>query len=137
CCLFFSSRRRHTRFSRDWSSDVCSSDLTLSMPVARTVGYPPVGYRTVAPFRPGTDRTADYPEVRATECQWSRLERKSSEMVHVRLEREWTDGDGNTHPAGATVDVDPATLAKLEAEGIVAEPQSWIGITGQPGGDRT
>src|SRR5690606_40852180 len=28
-CFFFSSRRRHTRFSRDWSSDVCSSDLEL------------------------------------------------------------------------------------------------------------
>src|SRR5690606_10679758 len=27
-CFFFSSRRRHTRFSRDWSSDVCSSDLS-------------------------------------------------------------------------------------------------------------
>src|SRR3712207_8389525 len=31
CCLlvmvFFSSRRRHTRYLRDWSSDVCSSDL--------------------------------------------------------------------------------------------------------------
>src|SRR5690606_40148415 len=27
--FFFSSRRRHTRFSRDWSSDVCSSDLFL------------------------------------------------------------------------------------------------------------
>src|SRR5690606_31084425 len=27
--FFFSSRRRHTRFSRDWSSDVCSSDLIL------------------------------------------------------------------------------------------------------------
>src|SRR5690606_40588859 len=27
--FFFSSRRRHTRFSRDWSSDVCSSDLTV------------------------------------------------------------------------------------------------------------
>src|SRR5690606_39738362 len=25
--FFFSSRRQHTRFSRDWSSDVCSSDL--------------------------------------------------------------------------------------------------------------
>src|SRR2546429_3194581 len=25
--VFFSSRRRHTRCSRDWSSDVCSSDL--------------------------------------------------------------------------------------------------------------
>src|SRR5690606_39833995 len=27
CFFFFSSRRRHTSFSRDWSSDVCSSDL--------------------------------------------------------------------------------------------------------------
>src|SRR5207249_8300063 len=26
---FFSSRRRHTRSKRDWSSDVCSSDLSL------------------------------------------------------------------------------------------------------------
>src|SRR5690606_11815612 len=35
-CLsfFFSSRRRHTRFSRDWSSDVCSSDL-LDLPTTR------------------------------------------------------------------------------------------------------
>src|SRR5207253_8550147 len=27
--FFFSSRRRHTRWPRDWSSDVCSSDLRL------------------------------------------------------------------------------------------------------------
>src|SRR3712207_7892507 len=26
-CFFFSSRRRHTRYWRDWCSDVCSSDL--------------------------------------------------------------------------------------------------------------
>src|SRR6266511_1336531 len=30
--FFFSSRRRHTRFSRDWSSDVCSSDLEADQP---------------------------------------------------------------------------------------------------------
>src|SRR5699024_11354450 len=29
CWFFFSSRRRHTRSKRDWSSDVCSSDLPL------------------------------------------------------------------------------------------------------------
>src|SRR3712207_5173013 len=29
--FFFSSRRRHTRYWRDWSSDVCSSDLTFIM----------------------------------------------------------------------------------------------------------
>src|SRR2546426_8087441 len=28
--FFFSSRRRHTRLQGDWSSDVCSSDLTLA-----------------------------------------------------------------------------------------------------------
>src|SRR5499425_2337995 len=28
CFFFFSSRRRHTRYIGDWSSDVCSSDLT-------------------------------------------------------------------------------------------------------------
>src|SRR5699024_12063779 len=28
-CFFFSSRRRHTRSKRDWSSDVCSSDLYI------------------------------------------------------------------------------------------------------------
>src|SRR5256886_6189129 len=31
--FFFSSRRRHTRFDCDWSSDVCSSDLRIPMAV--------------------------------------------------------------------------------------------------------
>src|SRR5205085_5338662 len=31
--FFFSSRRRHTRFDCDWSSDVCSSDLACPTPV--------------------------------------------------------------------------------------------------------
>src|SRR5690606_40796447 len=34
--FFFSSRRRHTRFSRDWSSDVCSSDLQREVTVMNT-----------------------------------------------------------------------------------------------------
>src|SRR5699024_11860961 len=29
--FFFSSRRRHTRSKRDWSSDVCSSDLVYTL----------------------------------------------------------------------------------------------------------
>src|SRR5437762_11614773 len=31
-CFFFSSRRRHTRYIGDWSSDVCSSDLIGGVP---------------------------------------------------------------------------------------------------------
>src|SRR5436305_10234308 len=33
--FFFSSRRRHTRCGRDWSSDVCSSDLLTADDLAR------------------------------------------------------------------------------------------------------
>src|SRR5882757_8731652 len=33
--FFFSSRRRHTRYWRDWSSDVCSSDLGPGTPTPR------------------------------------------------------------------------------------------------------
>src|SRR5690625_5703971 len=39
--FFFSSRRRHTRWPRDWSSDVCSSDLFVSAhEVGHTLGLP-------------------------------------------------------------------------------------------------
>src|SRR3712207_6868549 len=44
--FFFSSRRRHTRYWRDWSSDVCSSDLA-SLPTgtfdARFAAAAPAG----------------------------------------------------------------------------------------------
>src|SRR5690349_24563559 len=39
CVFFFSSRRRHTRSLRDWSSDVCSSDLGSPMCQAQTTDF--------------------------------------------------------------------------------------------------
>src|SRR5690606_39897234 len=47
--FFFSSRRRHTSFSRDWSSDVCSSDLgenVASVKVAE-LGYTDSNHRSL------------------------------------------------------------------------------------------
>src|SRR5204862_2256389 len=38
--FFFSSRRRHTRSLRDWSSDVCSSDLSAGSCSKRRAGPP-------------------------------------------------------------------------------------------------
>src|SRR5207245_3527124 len=43
CVFFFSSRRRHTRCYRDWSSDVCSSDLLLTYRQAEGALGLPVG----------------------------------------------------------------------------------------------
>src|SRR3712207_5350176 len=37
--FFFSSRRRHTRYWRDWSSDVCSSDLAGIRKAERTITF--------------------------------------------------------------------------------------------------
>src|SRR3712207_8523467 len=41
--FFFSSRRRHTRYWRDWSSDVCSSDLADAEELANVLGDPQRG----------------------------------------------------------------------------------------------
>src|SRR5215203_6438531 len=63
--FFVSSRRRHTRYWRDWSSDVCSSDLAKSPAPAR--------WRAMAPTRPSKRRRttvaaspAALPRVRST-----------------------------------------------------------------------
>src|SRR5690606_40771966 len=39
----YSGRGRHTRFSRDWSSDVCSSDLRLTPPICVRRRWPADG----------------------------------------------------------------------------------------------
>src|SRR5439155_17553466 len=54
--FFFSSRRRHTRWPRDWSSDVCSSDLAHGE--VPTPAFMPVGTK-------GTVKTVDPEELRA------------------------------------------------------------------------
>src|SRR5256885_11215512 len=43
CIFFFSSRRRHTRLQGDWSSDVCSSDLSTWRRGSTTCGCPREG----------------------------------------------------------------------------------------------
>src|SRR2546422_8159364 len=50
--FFFSSRRRHTRCSRDWSSDVCSSDLDVTRALGEVTGDGLV-FRVDLRLRPG------------------------------------------------------------------------------------
>ncbi|MDT5037384.1 MAG: hypothetical protein QOE03_2569 [Micromonosporaceae bacterium] len=61
-------------------------------------------------------------------------------MVYVRLAQGWTDGGGAAYDAGDMVDVDPVTLAELEADGVVASADRsdsgtdpWPGPTGPTG----
>src|SRR5437870_13545205 len=48
--FFFSSRRRHTRWPRDWSSDVCSSDLSTTAEVVAAKNAVLVTTRAMASF---------------------------------------------------------------------------------------
>src|SRR2546429_1488821 len=64
--FFFSSRRRHTRCSRDWSSDVCSSDLLLAPASSFPAGA------TALPRSPRPFRFAPRSEEHTSELQ-SRL----------------------------------------------------------------
>lgn len=55
-------------------------------------------------------------------------------MVYVRLAQDWTDPSGTQHAAGDMINVDAATLATLEAGGIVTEPTGgWPAPTGGGG----
>src|SRR5260370_6573439 len=63
--FFFSSRRRHTRFKCDWSSDVCSSDLPAQ---DETVGFEDFHARRTEM----ADRVGDKTEAKWPALVWSR-----------------------------------------------------------------
>src|SRR5256886_6359409 len=58
--FFISSRRRHTRFDCDWSSDVCSSDLVVGGHIQNFVGLPRASI-----YDPVADRWTALPDMNA------------------------------------------------------------------------
>src|SRR5207247_4434280 len=83
-CFFFSSRRRHTISTRDWSSDVCSSDL-------QSPGTGPFWYRRPPRPRKGGSPTASLP--RRSEERRVGKECESTRAASTRREKEldgWT-----------------------------------------------
>src|SRR3712207_9457668 len=64
--FFFASRRRHTRYWRDWSSDVCSSDLRSAAVVTSVRTQPCMGARE-EPGQP-TQRSRRLRAARISDC---------------------------------------------------------------------
>src|SRR5256886_15549074 len=65
-CFFFSSRRRHTRFDCDWSSDVCSSDLAAH---SRRTPWPSARHARRVLLLPGCVQPALRPAIDAAAAQ--------------------------------------------------------------------
>src|SRR5256886_7283020 len=85
--FFFSSRRRHTRFDCDWSSDVCSSDLRMAGFAEDARGRGDQDERAVAPLGHVTQEAAGGEERRRqvrVECRapafQRQLDRKSTRL---------------------------------------------------------
>src|SRR5438270_10465178 len=75
--FFFSSRRRHTRFDCDWSSDVCSSDLTEEAELALP-----------CPLHGALERDVDDAEARLRESRRSRQIRLQPRSEERRVGKE-------------------------------------------------
>src|SRR5690606_40146746 len=80
--FFFSSRRRHTRFSRDWSSDVCSSDLP-PRPV-----WPMPTYPTTAAIGPMC--SPRHPHSAPWPFAWAWTRRSEERRVGKECRSRWT-----------------------------------------------
>src|SRR5947207_6291361 len=71
--FFFSSRRRHTRSLCDWSSDVCSSDLSVAaLKAARLAVYP----------------SSSRLKSRISQCEHSRLGRRPEDRQRIARTRD-------------------------------------------------
>src|SRR2546427_466315 len=113
--FFFSSRRRHTRFDCDWSSDVCSSDLAPTTTRARHVSRfpsPPPRATTPATARPSQRRSCTLVLSRTTAP--ARAAARSRMVSNVARDRAKLYAPARrphiTAPLGATTFI-PYTLA--------------------------
>src|SRR5437763_16339819 len=90
-CFFFSSRRRHTSYIGDWSSDVCSSDLGIwsrdvDIPLQRPTRYGDREFLTDEE-RAELDRRSEERRVgKEGRSRWSQKQQKKKQNRSGRLE---------------------------------------------------
>src|SRR2546422_4376609 len=86
--FFFSSRRRHTRCSRDWSSDVCSSDLSPPSDSYVPESSASLGNQLLQVIR--VDRAAEGVLVARSEEHTSELQSRLHLVCRLLLEKKKT-----------------------------------------------
>src|SRR2546427_2403338 len=84
--FFFSSRRRHTRFDCDWSSDVCSSDLLQMRQILEASGQKVPESKPVLEINPGHPLIAKL-DARSEE-HTSELQSQSNLVCRLLLEKK-------------------------------------------------
>src|SRR2546429_4547818 len=103
--FFFSSRRRHTRCSREWSSDVCSSDLKLEVIVEDSQLSLAIG------------KKGQNVRLASKLIGWD-IDIKSEEEKRQEIEAEMTALTAPATPLTSLAGVGAKTIEKMEAAGI-------------------
>src|SRR5207253_7817998 len=117
--FFFSSRRRHTRWPRDWSSDVCSSDLArLARPSGRWLDSEPMATqrknrRKKPDRRSGADRRTEQAPV---EVELRKGERRRTALTR-RLELE---------TAADQIHAALGLLTYAQDQGLLLDVDRWL-----------
>src|SRR5689334_10463967 len=111
--FFFSSRRRHTRWNCDWSSDVCSSDLAAGRRAAEARG----DKRQAAQLRRGGH---DVRRILRKGFPRRTLERLEAEAGQTRRRRDARRKEENLHPRTARERNDPFGGIRRSPEHVVA-----------------
>src|SRR2546430_14952269 len=111
--FFFSSRRRHTRFDCDWSSDVCSSDLRTGIPMVSNAVAMLAAWYPVTLFLALKSRHARFPQIQSRR--------------HARLRERDSDARARHPPQLRAVSAADEHGQRLAARGVrfsrhVAEP---------------
>src|SRR5436305_14599186 len=90
--FFFSSRRRHTRCGRDWSSDVCSSDLEgQAAPLGKTPLASQLTESVRWPVRCATTRSEERRVGKECRSRWSAYHYKEKNDKALDLSTDGTD----------------------------------------------
>src|SRR3712207_46567 len=113
-CFFFSSRRRHTRYWRDWSSDVCSSDLW---------GYSSIGY--LAPHAGYAATGSEGEQVREFKGMVKALHREGIEVILDVVYNHTAEGN-HLGPMLSFKGVDNAAYYRL----VPDDPRFYMDFTG-------
>src|SRR5690349_23378018 len=86
--FFFSSRRRHTRSLRDWSSDVCSSDLVYVTGIGRGDGRQAVELGVMELLTRHVDRVGLFRPLVRSEEHTSELQSRRDLVCRLLLEKK-------------------------------------------------
>src|SRR3712207_4510843 len=136
-CVVFSSRRRHTRYWRDWSSDVCSSDLHH----ANLVPWQQLCERTGATLRwlgLTDDGRLDLSDLSTVVNERTKLVAVTQQSNILGTINPLTDIVARAHEVGALVLVDgaqsvphqPVDVTELGADFLVFSGHKMLGPTG-------